>query len=75
MTYRKIGGLHWLAIGRLRIAFCIVKPRYTQGEIVGAVQQMVVSAHQKKEKRERLMTWTPWERNAVFFPEYDNGQE
>jgi hypothetical protein len=25
MTYRKIGGLHWLAFGRLRIAFCIVK--------------------------------------------------
>jgi hypothetical protein len=23
MHYRKIGGLHWLFIGRLRIAFCI----------------------------------------------------
>lgn len=22
MTYRKIGGMHWLAFGRLRIAFC-----------------------------------------------------
>lgn len=22
MTYRKIGGLHWIAIGRLRIAWC-----------------------------------------------------
>lgn len=27
MTYRKIGGLHWLAIGRLRVAFCIIKRR------------------------------------------------
>jgi hypothetical protein len=27
MIYRKIGGLHWLAFGRLRIAFCIVKPK------------------------------------------------
>ena len=27
MHYRKIGGLHWLAIGRLRIAFCIVKQK------------------------------------------------
>lgn len=23
MTYRKIGGLRWIGIGRLRIAFCI----------------------------------------------------
>lgn len=23
MTYRKIGGIHWLAIGRLRISFCL----------------------------------------------------
>lgn len=28
MTYRKIGGIHWLAIGRLRFSFCVVrKPR------------------------------------------------
>lgn len=27
MTYRKIGGLHWFAIGRLRIAFCLVRRR------------------------------------------------
>lgn len=25
MTYRKVGGLHWLFIGRMRIAFCRVK--------------------------------------------------
>lgn len=23
MTYRKIGGMHWLFIGRLRFAWCI----------------------------------------------------
>ena len=26
MTYRKIGGLHWLSLGRLRIAWCIKRP-------------------------------------------------
>lgn len=33
MTYRKIGGLHWFRLGRLRIAFCVVKarPRYRHG--------------------------------------------
>lgn len=30
MTHRKIGGIHWFAIGRLRIAFCIRKPRPTK---------------------------------------------
>lgn len=25
MTYRKIGGIHWLAIGRLRFSFCVVR--------------------------------------------------
>ena len=25
--YRKIGGLHWLSIGRLRLCWCITKPR------------------------------------------------
>jgi hypothetical protein len=28
MKYRKIGGLHWLSIGRLRISWCVVKPIY-----------------------------------------------
>lgn len=23
MTYRKIGGIHWLALGRLRISWCL----------------------------------------------------
>jgi hypothetical protein len=23
--YRKIGGLHWLFLGRIRIAFCLVR--------------------------------------------------
>ena len=23
MWYKKIGGLHWLAIGRLRLAWCV----------------------------------------------------
>lgn len=23
--YRRIGGLHWIALGRLRLSFCITK--------------------------------------------------
>lgn len=31
MTYRKIGGIHWLTIGSFRIAFCRKrKPRPTR---------------------------------------------
>ncbi len=26
-TLRKIGGLHWIKIGRVRIAWCVVKPK------------------------------------------------
>jgi hypothetical protein len=30
MTYRKIGGIHWLGLGRLRFSFCVVrKPQTT----------------------------------------------
>jgi hypothetical protein len=25
MSYRKIGGLHWISIGRMRISFCVKK--------------------------------------------------
>jgi hypothetical protein len=28
MSYRKIGGMRWLRIGRLRIAWCVVKPKH-----------------------------------------------
>lgn len=27
MTIRKIGGIYWLAIGRVRISFCIVRSK------------------------------------------------
>lgn len=25
MTYRKIGGIHWISLGRLRISFCVCR--------------------------------------------------
>lgn len=27
MNYRKIGGMHWLALGRLRVSWCVTKPK------------------------------------------------
>lgn len=37
MSYRKIGGLHWIFIGRFRIALCRVKPKpaYRHGIRIG----------------------------------------
>jgi len=33
MSFRKIGGIYWLAIGRLRVSFCIKrKTRITVAE-------------------------------------------
>lgn len=36
MTYRKIGGIHWFTIGRLKFAFCVkrkpAKPRHIQAQ-------------------------------------------
>lgn len=29
MLYRKIGGLHWITLGRLRFAFCIARGPYS----------------------------------------------
>lgn len=29
MRYRKIGGIHWVAFGRLRFSFCRTKQRET----------------------------------------------
>lgn len=30
MSYRKIGGIHWLAIGRLRISWCFKRAAQPQ---------------------------------------------
>ena len=32
--YRKIGGLHWISWGRLRIAFCITRSRRILPEFI-----------------------------------------
>ncbi len=32
MSYRKIGGIHWLSIGRLRISWCL-KRKPSESEI------------------------------------------
>ena len=35
MSFRKIGGIYWLAIGRLRVSFCIKrKTRITVTELL-----------------------------------------
>ena len=35
MSFRKIGGIYWLAIGRLRVSFCIKrKTRITVAELL-----------------------------------------
>lgn len=36
ISYRKIGGLHWLRIGRIRIAWCISHPRPADPIVVAA---------------------------------------
>jgi len=28
MSLRKVGGIHFLAIGRLRFSFCVTKPKH-----------------------------------------------
>ena len=30
MTIRKIGGIYWLSLGRIRLAFCIVRTKPTK---------------------------------------------
>lgn len=34
MSYRKIGGLHWLRLGRLRLCWCVAR-----GEAQGTTQE------------------------------------
>jgi len=35
MSFRKIGGIYWLSIGRLRVSFCIKrKTRITVAELL-----------------------------------------
>ena len=41
MSFRKIGGIYWLAIGRLRISFCVKrKTRITVAELLAISNSM-----------------------------------
>ena len=37
-TLRKIGGLHWIKLGRIRIAWCIVRKRPSPMDSLRAVK-------------------------------------
>ena len=40
MSFRKIGGIYWLSLGRLRISFCIKpKTRITVAELLAIQPQ------------------------------------
>lgn len=67
--YRKIGGIHWFAIGRLRFTFMIVKPKdvptlpYATSfeEYCAREEAKAASAAQS------LKTWTKDEHNRFIF--------
>lgn len=47
-SYRKVGGLHWISIGRIRIAFCITKPKpmLTQHYPIGPYETAMQKEHE-----------------------------
>jgi hypothetical protein len=46
MRYRKIGGLHFVQIGRLTFSFCISKPKNKKLEQIKQLKRRIVKAKQ-----------------------------
>ena len=46
MTYRKIGGLHFVKIGRITFSFCISKPKNQKIERIKQLKRRIVKAKQ-----------------------------
>lgn len=46
MGYRKIGGLHFLTIGRLTLSWCISKPKNPKIERIKQLKRRIAKAKQ-----------------------------
>jgi hypothetical protein len=46
MKYRKIGGLHFVQIGRLTFSFCVSKPKNQKLEQIKQLKRRIVKAKQ-----------------------------
>lgn len=46
MAYRKIGGLHFIKLGRLVFSFCITKPKNTKLEEIKQLRRRIAKAKQ-----------------------------
>jgi hypothetical protein len=46
MKYRKIGGLHFVQIGRLTFSFCVSKPKNQKVEQIKQLKRRIVKAKQ-----------------------------
>ena len=46
MKYRKIGGLHFVQIGRITFSFCVSKPKNKKLEQIKQLKRRIVKAKQ-----------------------------
>jgi hypothetical protein len=46
MKYRKIGGLHFVQIGRITFSFCVSKPKNQKLEQIKQLKRRIVKAKQ-----------------------------
>jgi hypothetical protein len=61
--HRKIGGIHWFAIGRLRISFCIVRKHH----MPRLPRALTLEEYNAKHRPTILHTWSPNEHNHFIF--------
>lgn len=70
MKYRKVGGLHWLNIGRIRIMWCVMKPKHTSKHPKLPHAKTLVEIMEQNAQHSvthDFTTWNPDERNHFIF--------
>jgi hypothetical protein len=64
ISYRKIGGLRFLRIGRLQISWCVTKPKTEQDRV--AEMQRAVKRYELARAGRRWFSSKPQQRRAFF---------
>lgn len=67
ISYRKIGGIHWLSIGRLRISWCIKRQSWPELPRALSYQEVVQLNQDIATQNRRLNTYTNEEHNHFIF--------
>lgn len=67
MKYHKVGGLHWINIGRLRLMWCIIKPPKLRLPRATTLEEIIEQNATEHSVTHDFTTWNPTEHNHYIF--------